>query len=160
MLTQTYQPPSAFARAGVPWLPVLFALIYLLFPALEAAHLAEFHAAPLAAAPIAFALLFLERRQWRRFVLAALLVAAVKEEMALVGEAQHDADECHFLFDGGDEQGNEHEAPPLAAFDRSAKAMGAAASGLPAWNSTRCALPRPRRGQKTGKLTTPYERRH
>jgi uncharacterized membrane protein len=67
------------------WLAALFALIYLLFPALEAAHLAEFHAAPLAAAPIAFALLFLERRQWRRFVLAALLVVAVKEEMALVG---------------------------------------------------------------------------
>lgn len=69
----------------VVWLPVFFALSYLLFPALEAAHLAEFHAAPLAAAPIAFALLFLQRRQWRRFVLAALLVAAVKEEMALVG---------------------------------------------------------------------------
>src|SRR5207244_7903307 len=56
-----------------------------LFPALEAPHLAEYHAAPLASAPIAFALLFLERRQWLRFLLAALLVAAVKEEMALIG---------------------------------------------------------------------------
>ncbi len=67
------------------WLAVLFAFVYLMFPALEAAHLAEFHAAPLVTAPAAFALLFLHRRQWRRFVVAALLVVAVKEEMALAG---------------------------------------------------------------------------
>lgn len=77
--------PSAVFGLPSHWFGVAFALVYLLFPALEAAHLAEFHAAPLAAAPLAFALLFLERRQWRRFFVASLLVIAVKEEMALVG---------------------------------------------------------------------------
>ncbi len=77
--------PSIIHRPLSDLVVVAFALLYLLYPALEAAHLAEFHAAPLAAAPIAFALLFLERRQWLRFLLATLLVSAVKEEMALVG---------------------------------------------------------------------------
>ncbi len=70
---------------GGGWPAVIFALIYLMFPALEAAHLAEFHAAPLAVVPIAFALLFLERQQWRRFFVAILFVIAIKEEMALIG---------------------------------------------------------------------------
>lgn len=63
---------------------IVFALIYLLFPALEAANLAEFHAAPLAVLPIALALWYAEQGQWGRFAVASLAVAAVKEEMALL----------------------------------------------------------------------------
>src|SRR5262249_46817205 len=88
VLRNTYpNPPLSInnMNKGGGWAATAFAFVYLLFPALEAAHLAEFHAAPLAAAPIAFALLFLERRQWRAFFTVSLLVVAVKEETALIG---------------------------------------------------------------------------
>ncbi len=64
---------------------VLFALAYLLFPALEAANMAEFHAVPLAVLPILLALWWAEQRAWGRFAIAALLVTATKEDMALLG---------------------------------------------------------------------------
>ncbi len=63
---------------------IAFALVYLLFPALEAANLAEFHAAPLAVLPILLALWYAEQGRWGRFAVACLAVAAVKEEMALL----------------------------------------------------------------------------
>ena len=63
---------------------VLFALVYLLFPALQAANMAEFHATPLAVLPILLALWWAEQRAWRRFAIAALLVAATREDMALL----------------------------------------------------------------------------
>ncbi len=63
---------------------IVFALVYLLFPALEAANVAEFHAAPLAVLPILLALWWMEQRKWGRFAIACLAVAAVKEEMALL----------------------------------------------------------------------------
>ena len=61
-----------------------FATAYLLYPALQAANVAEVHALPLATPIILAALLFAERRRWRWFVLAALLVAGVQEGTALL----------------------------------------------------------------------------
>ncbi|MCB0045190.1 MAG: DUF2079 domain-containing protein [Caldilineaceae bacterium] len=59
------------------------AAAYLLAPQLQSALLTEFHAAPLAAPLILWALLSIERRRLAQFAAAALLLAAVKEEMAL-----------------------------------------------------------------------------
>lgn len=60
------------------------ALTYLLTPQLQSAILTEFHAAPLAVPLILWAFWAIESRQLGHFVIATLLVAAVKEEMALL----------------------------------------------------------------------------
>lgn len=74
------EPLQALAR------PLAFALgvAYLLAPQLQSALLTEFHAAPLAAPLILWAFWAVAVQRWRQFVVAALLVAAVKEEMALL----------------------------------------------------------------------------
>ena len=66
--------------------PLAFALgvAYLLAPQLQSALLTEFHAAPLAVPLILWAFWAVDARRWRQFVLAAVLVALVKEEMALL----------------------------------------------------------------------------
>jgi uncharacterized membrane protein len=61
-----------------------FALAYLLYPPLQAAVVADFHALPLATPLILLAFLFAERQQWGRFAIAALLVGAVQEGTALL----------------------------------------------------------------------------
>jgi uncharacterized membrane protein len=61
-----------------------FAAVYLLAPALQAAALADFHAAPFAAAPLLFAFYYARRGEFRKMWLPALLVMAVKEEMSLL----------------------------------------------------------------------------
>ncbi|WP_423224562.1 DUF2079 domain-containing protein [Candidatus Amarolinea aalborgensis] len=66
------------------WLPFVLALAYLLFPALQAANLAEFHAIPFAATPILLAFWCQQRRHWWGFVVACLLLLSVKEEAALL----------------------------------------------------------------------------
>ncbi|MEA3337857.1 MAG: DUF2079 domain-containing protein [Chloroflexota bacterium] len=64
-----------------------FVAAYLLYPSLQAASAAEFHALPLATPLILFAFLFAQRRQWGRFAVAALLVATVQEGTALLAAA-------------------------------------------------------------------------
>jgi uncharacterized membrane protein len=66
--------------------PLAFALgvAYLLAPQLQSALLTEFHAAPLAVPLILWVFLAVDARRWGQFVIAALLVATVKEEMALL----------------------------------------------------------------------------
>ena len=66
------------------WLGLLFAFVYLMFPALQAANLTEFHAIPLAVPFILFAFWFADRGQWGRFAVANILLMAVKEEAALL----------------------------------------------------------------------------
>ncbi len=66
-----------------PYLPFAFTIAYLLAPQLQHAVLTEFHAAPLAVPLILWALWAVETRRTRQFVIAALLVACVKEEMAI-----------------------------------------------------------------------------
>ncbi len=65
-------------------LALTLALAYLLAPPLQSAVLTEFHAAPLAAPLILWAFWAVEIRHLKQFVLAALLVACVKEEVALL----------------------------------------------------------------------------
>ena len=65
-------------------LALTLAVAYLLAPQLQSAILTEFHAVPLAAPLILWALWSVERRRWLQFAIAALLVAAVKEETALL----------------------------------------------------------------------------
>jgi uncharacterized membrane protein/uncharacterized membrane protein YbhN (UPF0104 family) len=66
------------------WVALLFAFVYLLFPAMQAANLTEFHAIPLAVPLILFAFWFAERERWILFAAACLLLMAVKEEAALL----------------------------------------------------------------------------
>jgi uncharacterized membrane protein len=73
----TYQASAALA----------FVVAYLLYPPLQAALVADFHALPLATPLLLLAFLFSERQQWGRFVLASLLVATVQEGMALLTAA-------------------------------------------------------------------------
>ncbi len=60
------------------------AVAYLLAPQLQSAVLTEFHAAPLAVPLILWAFWAVDSRHWVQFAVAALLTAAVKEEMALL----------------------------------------------------------------------------
>jgi uncharacterized membrane protein len=66
--------------------PLAFALgvAYLLAPQLQSALLTEFHAAPLAVPLIPWAFWAVDARRWGQVLVAAVLVALVKEEMALL----------------------------------------------------------------------------
>lgn len=70
------------------WVPevvgLVLACVYLLLPALQAANLTEFHAAPLMVTPMLFALYFARRERYGWMWLWALLVMSVKEEMSLL----------------------------------------------------------------------------
>ncbi|MCO5243099.1 MAG: DUF2079 domain-containing protein [Anaerolineae bacterium] len=61
-----------------------FSAAYLLYPAMQAANVAEFHALPLATPLVLVALLAAQRRRWGWFALTALLVAGVQEGTALL----------------------------------------------------------------------------
>ncbi len=66
-------------------LPALaFAASYLLFPALEAANMFDFHPTALVAPLLAFAFYFVESRRHRALFATALLIMACKEDMTLV----------------------------------------------------------------------------
>jgi len=65
-------------------LALALATAYLLAPQLQSALLTEFHAAPLAVPLILWAFWAVDARRWGQFIAAALLVASVKEEMALL----------------------------------------------------------------------------
>lgn len=66
------------------WAGVLFAAMYLLFPSLQAANLAEFHAVTFVPAFMLFAYHYGRQKKWGRFALFALLLLSVKEEIALL----------------------------------------------------------------------------
>ena len=65
-------------------LALAVALAWLLSPQLQSAILTELHAIPFAAPLIVWAFWAAEKRRWRQFFIAALLVAGVKEEAALL----------------------------------------------------------------------------
>ncbi len=65
-------------------LALSLAVAYLLTSQLQSALLTEFHAAPLAVPLILWAFWAVDARRWGQFTAAALLVASVKEEMALL----------------------------------------------------------------------------
>ncbi len=61
-----------------------FAAAYLLFPALEAANLFDFHAVTLAVPCLLAAFYFLQKRAYRPFALFAILTMSCKEDMCLL----------------------------------------------------------------------------
>ncbi len=65
-------------------LALIFALAYLMFPAIQGATLLDFHAVTLAPTFLLAAFYCLETRQTGRFALFALLAAACKEDMTLL----------------------------------------------------------------------------
>jgi len=71
-------------RLGSPWGGPLFAALYLLFPALEAGPVFEFHAVTLASTFLALALYSIETERYRSFVLWAVLASGCKEEISLL----------------------------------------------------------------------------
>lgn len=66
------------------WWALVFVVMYLMFPALQAANLAEFHAITFAPAPLLFAYHYGEERAWKRYALFSLIALAVKEDVALL----------------------------------------------------------------------------
>jgi len=71
-------------RLRSAWAGVAFAAVYLLLPQLQAANLTEFHAVPLAVAPLLFTFLFIEEEKPLGMWVAAVLALSVKEEIALL----------------------------------------------------------------------------
>ena len=65
-------------------LPVLFAAVYLLFPALESANAFDFHALALAPTFFLLAFYFLETERWGWYALLAVLTMSCKEDMPLL----------------------------------------------------------------------------
>jgi uncharacterized membrane protein len=65
-------------------LPLVFALAYLLFPALQSANVFDFHAVALAPTFFLFAFYFLETERWGAYALFALLTMGCKEDMPLL----------------------------------------------------------------------------
>jgi uncharacterized membrane protein len=63
---------------------VLFAAMYLLFPSLQAANLAEFHAVTFVPLLVLCAYHYGALKKWGRFAVFALLLLSVKEEIALL----------------------------------------------------------------------------
>jgi uncharacterized membrane protein len=63
---------------------LVFAAVYLLFPALQAANLTEFHAVPLAVSPLLFAFHYTKEKDWPKAWLFAILAMSVKEEITLL----------------------------------------------------------------------------
>ncbi|MCB0042456.1 MAG: DUF2079 domain-containing protein, partial [Caldilinea sp.] len=86
--TVTEPGESLAARTASPnWTAaaaLAFSAAYLLYPAMQAANVAEFHALPLATPLVLFALLAAQRWRWGWFTLCALLVAGVQEGTALL----------------------------------------------------------------------------
>jgi uncharacterized membrane protein len=71
-------------RATRDVLSVLFALVYLLFPALQSANTFDFHAVSLAPTFFLFAFYFLEKQRWGLYALFCVLTMSCKEDMPLL----------------------------------------------------------------------------
>ena len=63
---------------------LVFAAVYLLFPALQAANMTEFHAVPLAVSPLLFAFHYTKEKDWPKAWLFAVLAMSTKEEITLL----------------------------------------------------------------------------
>jgi uncharacterized membrane protein len=71
-------------RLGTGLAALVFPLSYLLFPALQAANLFDFHPTTLVAGLFPYAFYFLEKRRYALFFLLAVLIICCKEEMSLL----------------------------------------------------------------------------
>lgn len=75
------EPVSATPDALASWLALAFAAVYLLFPALQAANIADFHADPFVVAPLLFAFWYATQRRYRPMWAWALVAMATKENL-------------------------------------------------------------------------------
>mgnify|MGYP005846003815 CR=1 FL=1 len=73
----------AYQRLRSNFAAVVFALAYLLFPAVQSSTLFDFHAFTLSAALLLFAFYYLEQRRYRPFALAAVLAMSTRENVPL-----------------------------------------------------------------------------
>ena len=71
-------------RATRDMLSVAFALVYLLFPALQSANVFDFHAVSLAPTFFLFAFYYLEKERWGLYALFCVLTMSCKEDMPLL----------------------------------------------------------------------------
>ncbi len=71
-------------KLGTSLCAVVFPLAYLLFPALEAANMFDFHPTTLVAGLFPYAFYFMEKRRYALFFVFAVLVMSCKEEMSLL----------------------------------------------------------------------------
>jgi uncharacterized membrane protein len=71
-------------RLGSNLAALAFPLAYLLFPALQAANMFDFHPTTLVAGLFPYAFYFLEKRRYALFFLFTVLIMSCKEEMALL----------------------------------------------------------------------------
>jgi len=88
------KPAASPQRGGTSDLPrqlwnpealaLAFAGVYLLFPALEAANLADFHADPFVVAPLLFAFWYANQRRYRAMWIWAAVAMLVKETLPLL----------------------------------------------------------------------------
>jgi uncharacterized membrane protein len=70
-------------RAGLKpgWMALAFVLAYLMFPALQAANVADFHADPFVVAPLLFAFWYASQRRYRAMWAWAVVAMLVKETL-------------------------------------------------------------------------------
>jgi len=66
------------------WLALPFVLAFLMFPALQAANLADFHADPFVVAPLLFAFWYASQQRYRAMWAWALVAVLVKETLPLL----------------------------------------------------------------------------
>ncbi|MGQ9785268.1 MAG: DUF2079 domain-containing protein [Anaerolineae bacterium] len=63
------------------WLPVIFVVVYLMFPALQAANVADFHADPFVVVPLLFAFWYATERRYGWMWCWAIVAMLVKENL-------------------------------------------------------------------------------
>ncbi|MEJ2556391.1 MAG: DUF2079 domain-containing protein [Anaerolineae bacterium] len=72
---------EAFTSIKSQWLPFAFVVAYLMFPALQAANVADFHADPFVVAPLLFAFWYATQRRYRAMWAWAIVAMLVKENL-------------------------------------------------------------------------------
>jgi uncharacterized membrane protein len=72
---------EALASIKSQWLPLAFVVAYLMFPALQAANVADFHADPFVVVPLLFAFWYATQRRYRAMWVWAVVAMLVKENL-------------------------------------------------------------------------------
>jgi uncharacterized membrane protein len=72
---------EALASIKSQWLPLVFVIAYLMFPALQAANVADFHADPFIVAPLLFAFWYATQGRYRAMWAWSVVAMLVKENL-------------------------------------------------------------------------------
>jgi uncharacterized membrane protein len=79
--TTHHAPFSTLHSPLSSWAALAFAAAYLLFPHLQAANIADFHADPFVVAPLLFAFWYASQKRWRLMWFWAIIAMATKETL-------------------------------------------------------------------------------